>query len=126
MSSAGFTLTEVMISLLLLSIIFIGLSAIQVTAMRETRAASYLVEAEEQWINFSERMRALSGLRGFATQVRQWKTETAIVLPNSHANVTGKKPSVHIVINWGNTKTSCPEMIKTGLSGCIRKEAEFF
>jgi len=57
---SGFTLTEILISLVVLSIGLLGLSALQMTALRNNQSAYYRSVATQQAYDMADRIRANS------------------------------------------------------------------
>lgn len=97
---SGFTLIEVLISLFLLSLILLGLDAMEVFALRENRAAFYFLTAENQIDAMVERLYALNTQENLAEQVSIWNQQNQEVLPLGTGSVSGYFPSYTLKIEW--------------------------
>ncbi|MBV8802546.1 MAG: hypothetical protein JO131_06220 [Gammaproteobacteria bacterium] len=113
----GFSLIEVLISLLLLSFILLGFDATEIYSIRSSRAAYYLDIANTQINNMSERLGMLENYSDISSQMTIWNNENQIVLPQGRGQVIGHFPDYTIIIYWGNIQSCASNQI--GSSGCI-------
>lgn len=120
MHPSGFTLIEVLISLLLLSLILLGFDAIGVQTLRELRSGYYFVQAINQIHSMQERLRALGTHEGLNEQMKNWNKENSEVLPQGVGQVFGNYPAYSITIYWGKSQTECPIML-LGINGCLTR-----
>ena len=128
----GFTLIEVLIALLVLSIGLLGLAALQVTGLRETQMARMRTQAVLLTYDMADRMRANtnqaanyvydsadypSGLPGgvAGADLTDWITNELQLLPDSSAEITNPAGSDYqITVRWNETRdpavtgTDCP------------------
>ncbi|MHB1948439.1 MAG: type IV pilus modification PilV family protein [Gammaproteobacteria bacterium] len=113
----GFTLIEVLISLLILSFILLGFDAMQLTSMRENRNAYYFSMAQNQLNSMIERLHAqpLS-----LDQIAIWNQQNQQVLPNGTGYVQGHFPCYKITIFWGekNHQDQCNQF-QSGKINCL-------
>lgn len=112
----GFTLIEVLISLLILSFILLGFNAMQLHALRENRNAYYFSVAQNQINSLLERSYAqeLS-----SQQIATWNLQNQKSLPNGTGRISGHYPSYQITIFWGhNPKSGKPNCLTTQNKNC--------
>jgi prepilin-type N-terminal cleavage/methylation domain-containing protein len=119
-SLSGFSLIEVLVSLLLLAILFLGLEGGEIYALRESRNAWIVSIAVRQLENMTER---LSVSNDVDNQLVHWNEENAHVLPQGRGTVTGQSPIYVISIYWGesNNQNPCQEN-HLGMSGCLQEK----
>jgi hypothetical protein len=116
---AGFSLIEVLISLLLLSFILLGFDATEIYSARMIRATYYFNVASHQLNNITERLHMLENDMDIDENVAAWNAENQIVLPQGIGEVAGYYPNYIITIYWGKKTSSC-EQNQQGNSGCIK------
>lgn len=116
--SKGFSLIEVLISLLLISFILLGLDAIQIYSLKQARIAYYFSIASHQINNMTERLITLQHHADLTEQIALWNRENSAVLPNSLGTVSGAFPHYIITLNWGNGSQHC-ERNRIGETGCL-------
>lgn len=121
MSFAGFTLIEVLVSLLLLALMLLGFEAMQIYSLRETRAAFYFAVATNQLTAMVERLRALKEYEGLDKQISIWNSQNQEILPQGLGVVSGIYPSYTITIYWGKQQDECKQM-QLGRVGCLSKK----
>ncbi len=114
------TLSEVLVSLLLLAILLLGIDALQLHAVRNLRTALYISTATHELTSISEQLRALKILQGRAAMIRAWQMELASVLPQGYGTVSGQYPDYVVNIYWGAIAHHC-QQTKVGVSGCLRQ-----
>lgn len=115
---SGFSLIEVLTSLLLLSFILLGFDATEIYSIRESRAAYYFDVANNQINNMSERLRMLKQDSDISSQVGIWNTENKTILPQGRGQVLRHFRDDTIIVYWGNIKEFCAHN-QLGQSGCI-------
>lgn len=121
LKQSGSSLIEILVSLFILSLVLLGLDAMQLTALKETKAAYYFSVAAQQLNNVIERLQALNGADDYE-QLAVWNKENQDVLPQGrgviHNNEGNERNEVSIY--WGTmTEQACHEN-KIGQSGCLR------
>lgn len=121
MLSPGFSLIEVLVSLLLLSLILMGFDAFCLSSVRGLREDYYFTQASNQVSMMSERLRALDAADGMHEQIEQWNKENATVLPLGKGEVSGSYPNYVITVYWGEKQSECTNM-RIGGAGCIREK----
>jgi prepilin-type N-terminal cleavage/methylation domain-containing protein len=118
MSSHGFTLIEVLVSLMLLGLMIFSFHSMFVFSLRETRTSYYVHAATQQLSGMIERLIALDNHAGFQEQVAIWNAQNKKVLPRGRGEVKGQFPDYQVTIYWGDSLPSC-KRIQWGQTGCI-------
>ncbi len=104
LKNTGFTLIEVVISLLLFSLVLLGFNAMQWQAVRETQSAYHFTVAASQLHAMTERLRALDKWSGLEQQIQKWNLQNQQVLPQGKGEVSGHYPAYTIKITWGKSE----------------------
>ena len=136
----GFTMMEVLIALIILSIGLLGLAALQTTALRNNHGAYLRTQAILQAYDMSDRMRAndpaatsyigigaspiptdpgcvLSGCTPSQMEVYDayaWNTQNAALLPGGHGTVSllpGSAGLYQITVQWNEGSSTNPESV---------------
>lgn len=110
----GFTLLEVLISLFLLSLLLLGVTAAQVAALREARATFYFQQARMLAENMSEYFVVHGG--DVSRYEQSWREQIYQALPEASGTVSGSYPDYRVVIQWGGMKSCNKNLI--GDAGC--------
>ena len=97
----GLTLFEVLISLLILSLVLLGLDVMELSALRLNRKAYFSAVAEQQLHNMEERLSFLGALGDPAQQIERWNGENKRLLPLGAGRVQGHYPLYTITLYWG-------------------------
>jgi prepilin-type N-terminal cleavage/methylation domain-containing protein len=107
----GYSLLEVMVSLLLIGLILYLFEVVQMTAGRISQSAYFLTVASEQMYSMKERLLALDNHGGVEQQLMRWKQQNLSLLPQAHGIVLGHYPHYLIEISWreGNQR-KCLQM----------------
>ena len=117
--SSGFSLIEILISFLLLSMILLGLDAIQIYTLRKAHSVYFLSLATIQLNNLSERLQASNG-RDLNSLWVSWNKENQAILPQGTGMIQGNFPHYVATIFWGTRfQTVCQPYLK-GKSGCLK------
>ncbi len=116
----GFSLIEVLMSLLLISLILFGLDAAQLYSIQEAKTTYLFNTAMNQINNAEERLAALKTYEGLDEEITFWNSENQTALPSGFGNISGGFPNYQITIYWGDTSHDCTNQ-KIGASGCLRK-----
>lgn len=95
----GFSLIEVLISLLILSLILLGFDAMEIDALRENRNAYYFSVAENQLNSIAQRIQAHP--QDITKQLMIWNQQNQQILPQGKGNVSGLFPNYIVTIFWG-------------------------
>lgn len=109
----GVTLIEVLVSLIILSIMLLGVDAMQLSGLREAKIALYYAEATQQLRLIQEKL-SISQEANAQEAIAAWNVQNAEVLPQGRGTV--KQGVVNVF--WGEAATSCP-VNHIGLSGCV-------
>ncbi len=114
----GFSLLEVMISLILLSMTFLGLNTMQFYAFQQIQVNYLFAEAVNQVGNFSERLQWVHSADSVTEQFTRWNEENKRVLPNGLAEIEGFFPNYTLTLYWGHFKKPCLKNTM-GAAGCL-------
>lgn len=117
---AGFSLLEVLISLLLLSLILLSFEATEIFSLQELEAVSYFNTAVNQLNAMRERLHALNENAGLEEQIAIWNQQNQETLPQGVGEVKGTFPTYTVTLYWGKTRHTC-QKIHLGKSGCIKE-----
>ncbi len=119
-NSQGFTLLEVLISLVLLSFILLGFDEMEIYSLRSTCAAYYFHLATEQLNSMIERLHTVGMRPSINEQIEIWNSQNKQLLPAGEGEVIGNYPNYTITVYWGDAPHICQE-IHIGQSGCIKR-----
>jgi hypothetical protein len=119
---AGFSLIEVLVSLLLLMVLLFSVDAMEVTALRDNRSAYFFGVGVNQINNMTEFLQTLGNKSGLSEQVALWNQDNSIVLPQGFGSVRGNYPNYKLEIFWGDIDHSRCQTLKIGFSGCLQTE----
>ena len=121
-SLAGFTLLEVLISVLVLSVGLLGLAGLQATGLKTNHSAYMRSQAVSYGYDILDRMRAnrlsaLSGTYNIAmgagapagssiaqTDLREWKTLITGQLPSGDASANVNGGLATIIVQWDDSR----------------------
>jgi Tfp pilus assembly protein PilX len=95
----GFTLLEVLLSLFLVSFIFLGIAAEEVYTLRQARTAYYYTIASLQLQNLSERL--LCNSYDVDVALQAWNDENALTLPAGEGTIEQAATTLKITLKWG-------------------------
>jgi prepilin-type N-terminal cleavage/methylation domain-containing protein len=113
----GFTLIEALISMALLTVMLIGLDAMELSAMRTNRETYLFSVAANQLQIMEERLMLLAHHQDTGQQITLWNRENSMVLPDGR----GSFDQSMLTVLWGEAdKERCGQK-QEGLSGCLQK-----
>lgn len=113
-----FNLLEILISFFLLSILLLGVDAINLLGIKQSKKIYYVSVAYNQLNGLIERLQIAKGYQ-FNQIIDRWNQQNEIALPHGWGTVTKKNLSFNITIFWGSVShQTCPTLI-LGESGCI-------
>ncbi len=121
-TQTGFSLIEVLISLMLLSLMLFGMDAMELMAVRDNRATYFFNVASNQAQDMAERLRVFAFAEDFRHSVAEWNQENQEVLPQGRGIITGAYPAYQITIFWGDEKPAQCQTIQLGPSGCLTEK----
>ena len=100
--AAGFTLIEVLVTLLILSIGLLGLASLQIQGLRGTHEALLHTQASALAMDMSERLLALSAAADplDANDLHEWTTELSQRLPEGTGSVTMDTKALTVEVFW--------------------------
>lgn len=116
----GFSLIEILVSLILLSLLLLGTEAVQYIALRDTKTAYYVSVAHTQLNNMAERIK-VSTKNDLDEQFIYWNKQNKAVLPQGRGTITRDGSICVLSLFWGSTKNvdECYQN-KIGPHGCLR------
>lgn len=115
----GISLLEVMISLLLLSILLLGIDGLQVASLQKAKANYYYTVALSQLHAISQLIKFIKE-GDITNQINEWNEQNKQALPNGRGEVTGHYPNYRLSIYWGNDKQTTCSNNKIGKQGCLQ------
>ncbi len=117
----GFTLIEVLVSMVILSIGLLGLAGLQTTGLRNNQSAYFASQAAIYANDMFERMRANrtaaladnynidantdsnpAGVTGAQIDIDQWRNLIITNLPNGASSVNNNSGRVTVVVSWND------------------------
>jgi len=110
-SATGTTLIEILISMLLISILLLGVDAMQVIGLKQAKVNYYFAVAEQQINNMLERLTIDNYPDAFA-----WNKQNQELLPQGGGVITEN----NIAVFWGNQNAEKCTANKMGKSGCLQ------
>jgi hypothetical protein len=122
--AAGISLLEVLISLVLLSIALFGFDVMEISAVRDNRAAYFSSVAMNQMQSMVERLHALGKHQGLDQQITAWNNELQSALPRGNGVVIGSFPTYTVIVSWGGLARRTCEEIKWGQAGCLKEKVK--
>jgi prepilin-type N-terminal cleavage/methylation domain-containing protein len=117
-SARGFTLLEVLMSLLLLSLIVFALDGVEILALRRCKASYLYAVAQNQFKNLITQLHTANPQFLTENLFNNWNNENQQLLPNSLSKISGVFPNLTIELLWGDHQ--CNDL--TGFSECIKEE----
>lgn len=112
----GITLFEILISMLLLSIAFLGIDAAHITSFRAIETGYNFMQAEQQMNAMVNRLLLTHG-ENIDAMVSDWNLQNSQALPQGHGGVRRNYPEYIVTLSWGDTRDNC-EDFKSRL-GCL-------
>ena len=113
----GFSVIEVLISLLILSLILLGFDAMQIASLRRCQQAYFFSVAEQQLVAMSERLQSFSEI---TKQIAIWNQQNQQLLPNGLGVISGTYPDYQLSIFWGEKMH--PDDCQAGKTKCLTIE----
>lgn len=111
----GFTLFEVLVSLLLVAFAFLGIDAVFTHGLQQERAQMYSRQAYLLADNMSRYMSA--HLSEHVNYDVVWQQQIAAALPQGRGEIDESRREIHIA--WGEAALTCKQQ-QLGISGCIK------
>lgn len=110
-TSRGFSLIEILISLLILALILLGMNAMEMVTLNTIEQAFHFSTASQQIMNMTERLRALGSQGGLSQQITIWNKQNQRVLPLGRGEVSGVFPHYTVILRWG-VGTQCNDNLQ--------------
>lgn len=106
-SAAGFSLIEVLISLLLISLILLGLDVTDVYVLHQNKDSWSMMVAANQIKSMIERISVCNSEKEVVDQVAQWRQENKKLF--MHGHISQSLSDYTITICWDSlqTKSAC-------------------
>lgn len=116
----GFTLLEIVIALVLISLILLGLNTMNIYALRENQKASDESIADRQIQSLYERLLAVKNTEAIHDQIQIWNQQNQTLLPHGKGFVSGTYPHYKADLFWGGLKAIPPcSETKLGKKTCL-------
>ncbi len=96
----GITLIEILISFTILSLMLLGLDAMQITSLHSAKSAYYYSVAEQQLHIMARQLQVIDD-NDKQTALAKWNAQNQIVLPNGRGMISGYAPHYRLSIHWG-------------------------
>lgn len=121
-SQLGFTLIEVMVAVVVLSIGLLGLAGLQITGLRNNQSASFRSTATVLAYDITDAMRANrtdardgkyeiamtdakpTGSATYQQDLNNWLSELALRLPAGDGSITVASDMVTVTVQWDDTR----------------------
>lgn len=114
----GFTLLEVLISLLILSIALLGLDAMQLTTLTHIKN-TYSYAVANQQLNTLTAQLAVWKKDQLPAQLARWNAQNANALILGKGTLTENQSQLTITVSWGDQNPTCINN-KIGSTGCLQ------
>lgn len=115
--------TEIIVSLLLLSIVLVDVDAAQIVAFKQTKATYYAAVANQQLRNITQQLSLTKGV-SLAATLERWNVQNKLLLPQGRGEIVGSYPDFLISIFWGGQMSTC-EKNHISTSGCLQQRILF-
>lgn len=103
---------EFLISLIVISLVLVGIDAAQLTAMRTVHNQYYLYLAKVRLHALMERANSHAGQLS-PYEIEHWRYENERVLPKSQVSITDQGTALQVVLSWGDQSLEqCKEISK--------------
>jgi len=107
---SGFTMIEVLVSVLIFAIGLLGIAGLQSLGMRMTRDADLMGQANLLVVSMADKMRGDSAIASGGTvsaaDIAIWNTEIQKYLPSASGSVTSASNIHTITVNWTESQDS--------------------
>lgn len=100
---SGFSLLEVLVALVVLSIGLLGFAQAEIIALHHIQTAYWQSIAQLQMNALTERLRAchvLTDASCMSREITAWKTENGALLPAAHSEVTVSGSQYVLTLHW--------------------------
>jgi hypothetical protein len=115
------SLLEVLISFCLLSLVMLGMNAMQLSSLHQLQASLYVAAASEQLASLDNYLQSTHGTNP-SEFIDEWKSQIAEMLPSGAGELHGEFPSYVISIFWGGTNANTCQPPQAGKHGCLSLE----
>lgn len=99
---SGFSLLEVLISLLIFAVGFLGLASLQHVSLKLTHDASLHIRAVQLADSLVEHLR----VQGLSADITSWHDQVATDLPDAQAQIQQLGDDLEILIEWRESQHS--------------------
>lgn len=118
LNAAGYFLLEYIISLLLVSLMLLGLASQTLFNFKQAENVSDISIANRQIESMAERLTVVNG-QDDSVFVANWNQENKLLLPNGHGKIAGTYPHYLISIAWGRGHADCSKTSIHHQAGCL-------
>jgi Tfp pilus assembly protein PilV len=117
----GLSLIEILVSFIIVSIMLLGLDAMQITALRAAKSAYYFAVATQQLNGMAERLLATEGA-ALNQSLEKWNKQNQAVLPQGMGTVTNINATYTLKLYWGSPRLSVCDKNIIGSIGCLQMQ----
>jgi len=116
-SQSGTSLIEILISIIILSILLLGVDAMQITTLQKAKTNYYFAVAIQQLDILKERLKLQK--KDVSLLLEEWNKQNQVVLPQGRGVIEGDFPQYELTIFWGSKNASECKKNKIAKIGCI-------
>lgn len=117
-TQSGVSLIEILISIILLSILLLGVDAMQITTLQRAKTNYYFAVATQQLNILTEQLKLEK--HDVSVLLSAWNKQNQIVLPQGRGTIQGDFPHYELTIFWGNKNASECKTNKIAQIRCLR------
>lgn len=96
----GFSLLEVLLTLMLISLGFIGIIGMQLTAVKSSKESYLRSLANNQLLSMAERLHANESTSARSSELIAWNKENSELLPEGKGNFSCSAAVCTLIIQW--------------------------
>lgn len=110
--NTGFTLIEVLISLLIVSLGLLGIAGLEITALRNTQESYWQSVATVQMASILERLRVNHSAFNERQECERWSLQNQFLLPKNKSECVCNNVECKIILTWQKHQLAM-QMIKS-------------
>lgn len=114
----GFSFIEILISLFFLSLMLLGIDAMQLIALQQSKATYFFSIANQQILNLVEK-RLIFPEKNLNEAIEIWQQQTQHLLPQGQGEINLQASEAVITVFWGGYPSPC-EHTHIGIQGCVQ------
>ncbi|MBA3660670.1 MAG: prepilin-type N-terminal cleavage/methylation domain-containing protein [Gammaproteobacteria bacterium] len=114
----GLTLVEVLVSLILLTFIFIGTDVMQLISLRIAKHSFFIFVARQELMSIVDQAQICK--LACSKSIQHWQNEVKLALPHGEGEVKGVYPNYIFTVKWGNPTESICKINHQKAQGCLQ------